>query len=43
MLEQTFLVKDYDENERRADRYPRGIFRTTTDASAAPAAGLIGP
>jgi hypothetical protein len=27
----------------RADRDPRGIFRTPTDASAAPAAGLVRP
>jgi dynein light intermediate chain 1 len=26
-----------------ADRGPRGIFHTPTDASAAPAAGLVGP
>ena len=41
--EQAFLTKNYDENARRADRDPRGIFRTPTDASAAPAAGLVGP
>jgi hypothetical protein len=41
--EQDFLSKNYDENARRADRDPRGIFRTPTDASAAPAAGLVGP
>ena len=41
--EQAFLAKNYDENARRADRDPRGIFRTPTDASAAPAAGLVGP
>ncbi|KAN0140396.1 hypothetical protein V8E53_001605, partial [Lactarius tabidus] len=35
--EQAFLSKKYDENARR------GIFRTPTDASAAPAAGLVGP
>lgn len=40
--EQAFLAKNYDENARRADRDPRGIFRTPTDASA-PAAGLVGP
>ncbi|KAN0140377.1 hypothetical protein V8E53_001586 [Lactarius tabidus] len=41
--EQAFLAKNYDENPRRADRDPHGIFRTPTDASAAPAAGLVGP
>ncbi|KAH8984242.1 dynein light intermediate chain-domain-containing protein [Lactarius akahatsu] len=41
--EQAFLAKNYDENARRADRDPRGIFRTPTDASAPPAAGLVGP
>jgi hypothetical protein len=41
--EQAFLLKNYDENARRADRDPRGIFRTPTDASAPPAAGLVGP
>ncbi|KAI0258485.1 dynein light intermediate chain-domain-containing protein [Gloeopeniophorella convolvens] len=38
--EQAFLAKNYDENARRADRDPRGIFRSPTDA---PAAGLVGP
>jgi dynein light intermediate chain 1 len=41
--EQDFLVKNYDEKARRANRDPRGIFRTPTDVSAAPAAGLVGP
>jgi dynein light intermediate chain 1 len=41
--EQAFLLKNYDENARRADRDPRSIFRTPTDASAPPAAGLVGP
>jgi dynein light intermediate chain 1 len=41
--EQAFLAKNYDENARRADRDPRGIFRTPTDASAPPSAGLVGP
>jgi len=40
--EQAFLSKNYDENARRADRDPRGIFRTPTDASA-PAPGIVGP
>ncbi|KAF8258590.1 hypothetical protein EI94DRAFT_1774165 [Lactarius quietus] len=41
--EQAFLSKNYDENARRADRDPRGIFRTPNDASAPPTAGLVGP
>jgi hypothetical protein len=41
--EQAFLSKNYDENARRADRDSRGIFCTPTDASAPPAAGLVGP
>jgi len=41
--EQAFLAKNYDENARRADRDPRGIFLTPTDASAAPPTGLVGP
>ncbi|KAI0252051.1 hypothetical protein BJV78DRAFT_1361192 [Lactifluus subvellereus] len=40
---QTFLAKNYDENARRADRDPRGIFRSPADPSAPPAAGLVGP
>ncbi|KAF8260903.1 hypothetical protein EI94DRAFT_1811115 [Lactarius quietus] len=43
MPEQTLLVKNYDKNTRCVDRDPRGIFRTPNDASAPPAAGLIGP
>lgn len=42
-LEQAFLAKNYDENARRADRDPRGIFRSPVDPSAPPAAGLVGP
>ncbi|KAN0140423.1 hypothetical protein V8E53_001632 [Lactarius tabidus] len=38
--EQAFFAKNYDENARRADCDPRGIFRTPT---AAPAAGLVRP
>ncbi|KAH9967043.1 dynein light intermediate chain-domain-containing protein [Lactifluus volemus] len=41
--EQAFLAKNYDENARRADRDPRGIFRSPVDPSAPPAAGLVGP
>jgi len=42
--EQAFLAKNYDENARRADRDPRGAFlRSPVDASAPPAAGLVGP
>ncbi|KAH9983550.1 DLIC-domain-containing protein [Russula compacta] len=41
--EQAFLAKNYDENARRADRDPRGMFRSPVDASAPPAAGLVGP
>jgi dynein light intermediate chain 1, cytosolic len=41
--EQAFLSKNYDESARRADRDPRGIFRSPVDASAPPAAGLVGP
>ncbi|KAI0065700.1 hypothetical protein BV25DRAFT_1879543 [Artomyces pyxidatus] len=38
--EQAFLAKNYDENSRRTDRDPRGIFRTPTETSTA---GLVGP
>lgn len=41
--DQALLAKNYDENARHADRNPRGIFRTPTDASAAPVAGLVDP
>ena len=41
--EQAILTKNYDENARRADRDPRSIFRTPTDASAPRAAGLVEP
>ncbi|KAF8256827.1 hypothetical protein EI94DRAFT_1836480 [Lactarius quietus] len=41
--EQGFLAKKYDENARQAYRNPRGIFHTPNDASAPPAAGLVGP
>jgi len=41
--EQAFLSKNYDENARRADRDPRGMFRSPVDATAPPAAGLVGP
>ena len=38
---QAFLSKNYDEDARRADSDQRGIFRTLTNSSAAPAPGLI--
>ena len=38
---QTFLSKSYDEDVRRADSDQRGIFRTLTNASPAPAPGLV--
>ncbi|KAN0140383.1 hypothetical protein V8E53_001592 [Lactarius tabidus] len=38
-----FPLQELRRELRRADRDPRGIFRTPTDASAAPAAGLVGP
>jgi len=41
--EQAFLAKNYDENARRTDRDPRGAFRSPVEASAPPAAGLVGP
>ncbi|KAI9457300.1 dynein light intermediate chain-domain-containing protein [Russula earlei] len=41
--EQAFLAKNYDENTRRADRDPRGMFRSPVDTSAPPTAGLVGP
>ena len=41
--EQAILEKNHDDNARRADRDPHGIFRTPTDAFAPPAASLVGP
>ena len=41
--EQAFLVKNYDKNARREDRNRRGIVRTSTNVSAPPVAGLVGP
>ena len=40
---QAFLTKNYDENARRADRDPRGIFYIATYVSAPPDAGLVEP
>ena len=42
MPKQTLLSKNYDEGARRAYRDQRGIFRTHTNASAAPGAGPVG-
>ncbi|KAI0044606.1 hypothetical protein FA95DRAFT_245456 [Auriscalpium vulgare] len=38
--EQQFLAKNYDENARRTDKDPRGIFRTPAENATA---GLVGP
>ncbi|KAI0311026.1 dynein light intermediate chain-domain-containing protein [Amylostereum chailletii] len=38
--EQAFLAKNYDENSRRADKDPRGIFRQQNET---PSAGIVGP
>lgn len=38
--EQAFLAKNYDENSRRTDKDPRGIFRNPAESSGA---GIVGP
>ena len=38
--EQAFLAKNYDENSKKPDRDPRGMFRNPTESSGA---GIVGP
>ncbi|TFY82754.1 hypothetical protein EWM64_g1248 [Hericium alpestre] len=38
--EQAFLAKNYDENSKKGDRDPRGMFRNPTETSTA---GIVGP
>ncbi|THH19895.1 hypothetical protein EW146_g1335 [Bondarzewia mesenterica] len=38
--EQAFLAKNYDENSKKSDRDPRGMFRNPAEASGA---GIVGP
>ncbi|PBL02885.1 dynein 1 light intermediate chain [Armillaria gallica] len=40
--EQTFLLKNYEENLKKADRDPRGAFRNPAELEGA-AAGVVGP
>ncbi|KAI9574310.1 hypothetical protein HD554DRAFT_2034450 [Boletus coccyginus] len=40
MAEQAFLVKHYDENSKKPDRYPRSAFRDPTETATA---GIVGP
>ncbi|EIM87879.1 DLIC-domain-containing protein [Stereum hirsutum FP-91666 SS1] len=41
--EQTFLAKNYDENSKKPDRDPRGMFRNPTESTAGANAGIVGP
>lgn len=43
MPEQTFLLKHYDENSKKADRDPRASFRNPTDLTTGAPAGIVGP
>ncbi|KDR84036.1 hypothetical protein GALMADRAFT_236631 [Galerina marginata CBS 339.88] len=40
--EQAFLAKNYDENAKKSDRDPRGVFRDARDFAGA-SAGIVGP
>ncbi|KZT24566.1 hypothetical protein NEOLEDRAFT_1156807 [Neolentinus lepideus HHB14362 ss-1] len=40
--EQVFLAKHYDENAKKPDRDPRGVFRNPTEGGPA-TAGIVGP
>ncbi|KAF5363392.1 hypothetical protein D9756_000241 [Leucocoprinus leucothites] len=43
MPEQTFLLKHYDENSKKADRDPRASFRNPTDLTTGAPTGIVGP
>lgn len=43
MPEQTFLLRHYDENSKKADRDPRASFRNPTDLTTGAPAGIVGP
>ncbi|EKM79910.1 hypothetical protein AGABI1DRAFT_119961 [Agaricus bisporus var. burnettii JB137-S8] len=43
MPEQTFLMKHYDENSKKADRDPRASFRNPTDLTTGAPVGIVGP
>lgn len=41
--EQSFLAKNYDENSKRPDRDPRGMFRNPNESTVGAGAGIVGP
>lgn len=43
MPEQTFLLKHYDDNSKKADRDPRASFRNPTDLTTGAPVGIVGP
>lgn len=43
MPEPAFLAKNYDENAKKPDKDPRGIFRNPNELSGMAAAGIVGP